>query len=276
MEIRRRVGVELDEAAIEAIATVRDLLAAVSESAASGATVDPKSPLENPEEALSADQKRWLEPLPPLKGRIAARLYEVVRWGVTRLFKLDVRGAEHLPTEGPLLITPNHVSYLDALALAAALGRSQCERMFWAGYTGVVFRNAFMRYLSRLSRTVPIDPEKGVISSMAFGAAVLDRQRGLVWFPEGRRSPDGRLLPFKPGVGLLLAHRAVPVVPAFIRGTEKILPPGRAIPRPHPVTVAFGAPIESDELARRGDGDDEQDRITAALQNEVKRLGNHL
>ncbi len=69
-----------------------------------------------------------------------------------------------------------------------------------------MFANAFMRLLSRLTHVVPIDPQRGVMSRLAFGAAVITRDQNLVWFPEGERFPDGQLQPFRAGIGLLLEH----------------------------------------------------------------------
>lgn len=276
MEIRQRTGIELEEETIAEISTVRDLLEAVVGEAQAGRTASRRSPLEAPEETLSAEQMRWLQPLPPLKRRIARCGYGLAQRLMEGLFTLHVQGSENLPQDGPFIITPNHVSYLDAPALAVALGRERFPQVFWAGATDVIFRNAFLRYFSRLSRSVPIDPAKGVISSIAFGAAVLDRSQGLVWFPEGERSPDGRLQSFKPGVGLLLAHRAVPVIPAFIQGTATILPPGRLVPRREAITVVFGKPVPPDELIRQGGGQDDPERIAAALRDEVAGLESRL
>jgi long-chain acyl-CoA synthetase len=272
LEIRRDTGVELDEEEIGAVATVRDLLETVSEKAASGGPAPAGSPLEEPEAMLSRAQMRWLRPTGPVEGVLSRGLHALDRRIALRLFGLRVRGLENVPEEGAFLITPNHVSYLDPFVLAAALGFSRIRRLYWAGFTGAAFRNAFFRYFSRLSRTVPVDPDRGMISSMAFGAAVMDRGWGLVWFPEGRRSPDGRLQTFKTGVGVLLEHHPVPVVPAVIRGTERILPPGRTVPRRGTVTVVFGPPLDARELARRGAGREARERIASALREEVEQL----
>jgi long-chain acyl-CoA synthetase len=107
----------------------------------------------------------------------------------------------------------------------------------------VAFRNAAFRWFSRLGQAVPIEQGRSAVSSLAFGAAVLRRGKNLVWFPEGERSASGRLLPFKAGIGLLVAHCPVPVVPVYIRGTYAALPVGKFWPRLKPVTVVFGEPV---------------------------------
>src|SRR5262249_9781839 len=119
----------------------------------------------------------------------------------------------------------------------------------------------------------PIDPQRGVVSSLAFAAAVLKRGRNLVWYPEGQRSPTGALQPFKPGVGLLLGHFRVPVVPVFLQGTYEALPTGQLLPRPGPITVVFGQPLDAGDLEREGEGDQPAERIAHALHDRVAELG---
>jgi long-chain acyl-CoA synthetase len=105
--------------------------------------------------------------------------------------------------------------------------------------------------VSRLAKVIPIDPRRGVISSLVFAAAVLERGDNLVWFPEGGISRDGKLQDFKPGIGLLLMHYPVSVVPIWIDGTYDALPSGKMIPRLRKITVTFGEPIEARELIGR-------------------------
>jgi long-chain acyl-CoA synthetase len=146
-------------------------------------------------------------------------------------FRLRCSGLECLPAERPFLMTPNHTSFLDPPALAASLDYGLLRNTFWTGWTGIVFKNALRRAAARLVQAVPIDTERGAASSLAFGAAVLKRRMALVWFPEGARSEDGSLQPFKPGVGLLLEHYPVPVVPVIIRGVYAAWPRRRWLPR---------------------------------------------
>jgi long-chain acyl-CoA synthetase len=272
LEIRQRAGVELSDEAIGRIETVRDLLREVAGQGGTGGAA-PEALLERPEEALSDRQKRWLEPLGPVQAALAWGLYAMNRGLMRGLFRLRVEGLEHLPDRGPFLLAPNHVSYLDSFALAAALGYPRLRQTYWAGWTGAAFGNPLSRLFSRLAQIVPIDPQRGVVSSLALGAAVLKRGRNLVWYPEGQRSPTGALQPFKPGVGLLLAHFRVPVVPVFLHGTHEALPPGKALPRPTPITVVFGPPLDGRELEQQGEGDQPHDRIAHALHDRVAELG---
>ncbi len=274
-EIGQNVGVELSEEAIGRIDTVRDLLNEVAEQDETGEAAHQPSPLEQPEEVLSDEQKRWLRPLGPVASVAARGMFALNRAIARVAFRMRVEGAEHLPKEGPFVIAPNHVSYLDAFAVAAALDYQRMRQTYWAGWAGAAFGNPVNRLVSRLAQTVPVDPDRAVFSSLAFGAAALERGNNLVWFPEGQRSPSGELQQFKPGIGMLLNHFRVSVVPVAIHGTREAMPPGQALPRPKKITVEFGAPLDVDDLEQRGEGDQPQDRIVHALRDQVAELVGH-
>jgi long-chain acyl-CoA synthetase len=268
LEIGEKTGVELDEEAIERIDTVRDLLREVA-SGASG-TIHHVSPFERPEEVLDDRQKRWLEPLGPARSAMARGMFVLNRMMMRGPFSLRVEGLENLPDRGPFIIAPNHVSYLDAFAVAAALDYSVLRRTYWAGWTGAAFGNPLTRIVSRLAQVVPIGLGRAGLSSLAFGAAVLKRGQNLIWFAEGERSPTGSLQPFKPGVGMLLSYYPVPVVPVFIRGTYEAMPRGKFLRRLEQVTVIFGEPFDPrsfHESARP------QEQIVQAVRERVAELG---
>jgi long-chain acyl-CoA synthetase len=170
-------------------------------------------------------------------------------------------------------VTPNHLSYLDPFALAAALGYRRLRQTHWAGSMNVAFGNPLTRFVSRLAQAVPVESDRSGVSSLAFGVAALERGKSLIWFAEGQRSHSGELQLFKPGVGLLLDHFRVPVVPVSISGTYEAMPPGSALVQPKKITVIFGEPLNVDDLDRQGEGDRPQDRIVQALRGHVAKLG---
>jgi long-chain acyl-CoA synthetase len=194
-------------------------------------------------------------------------------WLVHAVLGLRTVGRERLPA-APWVLVANHVSFLDPPVLSAALGRRRLERARWGGWTGVAFANPLMRALSRLWRVLPIERRRGAGASLALAATALRRGECLVWFPEGERSRTGALLPFRPGIGLLLARFPRPVVPVHIRGTFEALPRGRARLSPRPVTVTFGAPLDPRDLAGpEPDPDEAARRIAEALRATVADLG---
>ena len=276
LTIGQLTGVELGEDAIARVQTVRDLLREVAAASAGGRHTPPPDPLDEPERKLTGEQKQWIEPLGPLARVWSALWFEFNRLAMRGLFRVRAVGCGNLPTSGPFVLAPNHASYLDPFAVAAALRPGVQRQTYWAGWTGVAFSNAFARFGSRLCQVVPIDPERGVVSSLAFCAAVLKRGKNLVLFPEGERSASGRLLPFRPGIGILLHRIPLPVVPVFIHGSHDALPVGRALPRLKRITLVFGQPLDPRELERQGAGAEPHDRIAQALRERVAALGREM
>ncbi|MFW6323754.1 MAG: 1-acyl-sn-glycerol-3-phosphate acyltransferase [Desulfovibrionales bacterium] len=272
LNIRQRTGVEITEEAIGRIETIRDLLQeAAEQSEAKGVTTE-GLPLENPEQALSGYQMRWLGPQGRTASLLAHGLIRMNRVLMQTFFQIEVVGKENIPENEQVLFTPNHVSYLDPFLLAAVLDTRKLRNSFWAGWTGAAFHNPVNRAVSRLAHTIPIDPEKGVFSSLAFAAAVVKRGKNLIWFPEGGRTFSGRLEPFKPGIGLILDHFPIRTVPIFISGTEKSMPRGTALPRPAKVRVVFGKPVYPQELKDDGQGEDSRERIVSGLYKRIAEM----
>lgn len=269
-EIGRRTGIELDDEAVARIETVRDLLREVVDAAGgAGRNIDP---LSDPEGALAPSHRRWLEPRGFLVHAAARGLYGLNRVLMRGLFRLSVEGRERVPARGPVVIACNHTSYLDPFAVAAALPLARLDSLYWAGWTGTAFANPLTRFVSRAAQVIPVDPQQGARASLALAAIVLDREQGLIWFPEGRRSKSGEMQPLRPGIGLLLARYPVPVVPVSIRGSHEAMPPGKRLPRLRPVSIHFGETLDPQQLAERGEGEDEIARIVAALERAMREL----
>ncbi len=261
LELEREIGVRLEGAAIERIETVRDLLEAV-QVAAAGDGGEPA--------ALTPEQALWLADPGPF-GRGMARLAGGVGTFLVRtLCRLEVEGLEHLPADGPFVLAPNHTSYLDPAVVMAALPPAVRRRVHWAGDEGVMFGSASRRAFSRLFNVFPVGALQAR-SALAFGRAILERGHVLTWFPEGRRSVDGTLLPFEAGIGQLAELAPAPIVPVHIRGAHEVWPVGRKWPRPHPVRVRFGRPLDPGGVAA-ADGEDRRRRIAATLHAAVAGL----
>jgi long-chain acyl-CoA synthetase len=262
LELGTRAGVELDDTAIAGIETVRDLLNAAGEAQQAG---ERGGWLAHPERVLGERERVYLTPLAAPLERLARWLTALNRTLMRRMFRVRAQGIEHLPRQGPYLLVPNHGSLLDPFALAAVFPKGLAREVHWAGISEMAFANAVLRGFSRLAHVLPVDPRRGAVSSLALAAAVLDAGKPLVWFPEGQRSVDGRLLPFKRGIGLVLETRNVPVVPVVIRGANDAMPPGKRLPRRSEITVELGAPVLPDELAHQGKGMRNDERITNGL-----------
>jgi long-chain acyl-CoA synthetase len=261
LEIQQNFGIELTGEALGRIVTLRDLLQEAN--AASASPAGPAAP--------AADATLPHRP-GPLLGGLGLVLYTLNRLVIRTLFRLRVDGMENLPRQGPFVVTPNHSSYLDPLVVAAALPPQHLNQVCWAGWTGIMFGGPFSRLLSRATRVFPVDPDRAPGDSLALGNSVLSNGGILVWFPEGRRSRDGSLGAFHPGVGLLLQHAGAPAVPTAILGTFEALPSNRRLPRLRPLRLVFGSPESADDLAARGEGIDSPARIAEALRRAVAGL----
>ncbi len=275
LEIAQRTGVELDEGAIGRIETVRDLLVEVGQAKEAGPGAN-AALLDNPEAAINEADRRWISPLSPAEQRTAKILFAINRFLMTKLFRLEATGHENLPAQGPYLMAPTHASLIDPFAIGAALDYPRLRRTYWAGWTGIVFNTPVRRWFSRICQVVPIDPDRAVVSSLALGGAVLKRGDDLIWFPEGQRSPDGTLQPFRAGVGLLLAHVPVPVVPVVIEGAYEAWPRDKLLPRLRPIRVRICPPVDPKALPERGEGraegTPEQARLVNALHTHFEGL----
>jgi long-chain acyl-CoA synthetase len=268
LEIAEGSGVELTEDAIARMESVRDLLREIIEGG-EGQGIDP---LAQPYEILDANQKRWLEPLGPIANLTARFLYAFGRLSMRLLFHLHIEGLDNLPKDKPWLLIPNHVSYLDPFAIAAVLNWNQLRQTYWAGWTGIVSANRMMRFLSWLGKILPVEPTRAARTGLALGAIILQGKKNLVWFPEGERSPTGKLQSFKPGIGMLLERFPTDAIPVFVSGTYEAWPLGQRFPRLRPMRVLIGKPCHRQELMREGRGQKPHEKITNALQEKVAAL----
>ncbi|HEX9769641.1 MAG TPA: AMP-binding protein [Kiloniellales bacterium] len=264
LELERQ-GVYLDEAAIGRLTTVRSLLEATFEAKEQAFGRAGEGP-------IPAQQLLWLEPTGPVLQRLGLLLLVLNRSIFRWLFRLRATGVDRLPRGGPFVLTPNHASFLDVFALAAALPSRVLVETYWAGTVDYLFNSRLRRAFSRLAHVFPIDPVKSPVSSFLMGAEVLKRGRVLVWFPEGRRSPDGQLRPFMAGIGRLVQQPGWLVVPVHIGGTFEAWPRGRRFPRLRRLSVAFGEPISRDDLIAGGSGSGEDARLADGLWRKLSAL----
>lgn len=274
LEIANLTGIEIEQEALPQILTIRDLLSYIVLANTVSDHDHQKTAvlLSRPEELLNAEQRKWLQPLTRLQQLVAAFAFSLNRQIVRLFFQLKVEGLENLPEGTPVVLTPNHASFIDPFALAAAIPNWFLKDTQWAGWTGIAFANKFTRSFSRLIRGIPIDADHALLTSLALAGSVLRRKNNLIWFPEGRRTLTGELLPFRKGIGLLLERFPVTVIPVYLKGTADALPPGSLIIRPKKITVVFGKPVTVEFLKNTGFGENTNERIVNALRQQVADL----
>ena len=177
-----------------------------------------------------------------------ARAFRTVITSIYRnYFSLECHGLEHIPQGKPYIIMPNHTSHLDTLTVITALG-TKAYRLWTLAARDYWFATPFQGWFARTClNALPIEREGNFTEFMQDLRAaneVMAQNNGLLIFPEGTRSLDGNLQPFKPGVlSLLIYGPKVPVIPAYIEGTYHALPKGQNLPKKHPVRIVFGEPL---------------------------------
>jgi 1-acyl-sn-glycerol-3-phosphate acyltransferase len=149
--------------------------------------------------------------------------------------RLRWSGSRHIPRQGPALLVSNHLSNLDPFMLAAG-----CPRTLQFMAKRELFDNPLLRFILPRWGVVPLDRARADVEAARIALRLLRAGKMLVIFPEGTRSRDGRLGAFKTGVANIALKMRVPIVPASIVGTDRVLPPGARWPRPRPVRVRYG------------------------------------
>lgn len=194
-------------------------------------------------------------------------LDHVVRPLARLAMRPSVHGAHHVPSHGPVILASNHLSFVDSVVIPLVLPRpvtflAKAEYFEGSGLSGWLSRRFFLAM-----GHVPVQRGQGRAAWAAVRVAqgVLARGGALAIYPEGTRSLDGRLYRGRTGVARLTLLTGAPVVPVALAGTQRVQPVGSRLPRPHPVTVRFGAPMEFSRYA----GKSQQVPVLRAITDEI-------
>jgi 1-acyl-sn-glycerol-3-phosphate acyltransferase len=161
-------------------------------------------------------------------------------------FRPRIEGLHHVPHDGPALLACNHTSYLDWLLLPLVVRFRRISFLAKMEYfTRPGLRGRSQAYFFSATGQVPVDRAGAHASQGALVTATrLLREGRLVGvFPEGTRTRDGRLNRGRTGVARMAAETGAPVIPCATVGTFAVAPPGARLPRPHKISVRFGAPM---------------------------------
>jgi 1-acyl-sn-glycerol-3-phosphate acyltransferase len=157
-----------------------------------------------------------------------------------------VEGLENVPREGPAIFASNHLSFSDSVFLPLVVPRRITFPAKIEYFTGVGMKGRLTALFFRGIGQVPIDRTGGRASQVALDAGLKLLQRGELFgiYPEGTRSPDGRLYKGKTGVARLALASGAPVLPVAMIGTDKMQPPGKALPKIMRPGVRIGRPLD--------------------------------
>lgn len=162
------------------------------------------------------------------------------------LFRPWVRGIENIPTSGPVILASNHLSFSDSIFLPLQSRRPVVFLAKSEYFTGRGVKGALTRWFFKATGQLPIDRSGGRASeaSLNTGLRVLAQGQVLGIYPEGTRSPDGRLFRGRTGIARMALESKVPVIPVAMIDTEKVQPIGRRLPRIRRIGIIVGEPLD--------------------------------
>lgn len=209
---------------------------------------------------------RW-SPRPQLYRTTRRLLGPIVK----RYFHMRWQGTEHIPLNGGVVLACNHLSNLDPVLLAAV-----CPRQISYLAKIELFKIPVLGSLIRGYGAIPLRRSASDPEAIRLAEHVLEQDQLLALFPEGTRSRDAQLKPFRFGAARLALKYEVPLVPAAIIGTELAMPTGAKFPRRVSVALAFGPPIDTVRYHYQSTGGVPEahilEAVTAQLRDEVQRL----
>jgi long-chain acyl-CoA synthetase len=266
-ELEDHYQVDLDETAFTAATTVGDIERMIREGSA--------------ESKVKYHYPRWAQRFPVTWIRRAV-FYLIILPLTKWMSRANVTGTERLRgLNGPVIFIANHITMIDAALVLLALP-SQFQKKLAVAMEGEVlggWRRApsgisalrrlilFAKYILVVSlfNVFPLPQKSGFRRSFAFTGELMDCGYSVLIFPEGARTPDGEMKPFKDGIGFLAKQLDVPIVPFGIKGLFELKKAGKKFARKNQIRVAIGEPVYFSRA-------DEPEQITRELQSRVSSL----
>jgi 1-acyl-sn-glycerol-3-phosphate acyltransferase len=203
-------------------------------------------------------------------GKLQARLRRVVQPVSLRLWEFHLQGFDRLPADGPAILCPNHVSFLDSAFLMLHVPRN----ISFVGKAEYM-ESWSTKFLFPAMGMIPIDRAGGDKSQAALDTAERVLRRGELFgiFPEGTRSRDGFLYKGRTGAARLALKVGCPIFPVGVVGTREIQPPDAKLPKlRRECTITIGRPIRVDRYRSSGNDHRVYRQITDELMFEIREL----
>ena len=161
------------------------------------------------------------------------------------LFRPKVSGLRHVPSNGPVIIASNHLSFSDSIFMPLVVPRNvtflaKSEYFTSPGIKGFIKKITFIAL-----GQVPVDRSGGKRSEAALltGLKLLKEEHCIGIYPEGTRSPDGRLYKGRTGIARMAIESGAPIIPVAMYNTAEIQPTGQVVPKVRRVEMVFGEPM---------------------------------
>ncbi len=178
-------------------------------------------------------------------------------------FRLQTEGLLNLPKTPPFIIAPNHASYLDGFLIASSLPKEVLQNTYFVG-AKEYFEGKFGEFIAKYFHVIPVDTQSNVRDTLIKSTNILNNNKNLVIFPEGARTRNGKLLPFKKGVAILSKELKVPIVPSTIIGSYDAMKIGDIFPKPKRIILRYGWPLREYDFS--------YDEITGRLEQATEAL----
>ncbi|MBL4888555.1 MAG: AMP-binding protein, partial [Candidatus Lindowbacteria bacterium] len=270
--VERRFGLKLSEQEVPSIHKVEDLVRKLA-----GHEEDSGDKKRTDDFQRQFKESYELEHIPARPGKAVRAFFDTSRMIYRAAWNMEVCGIENLPTEGPVLLCPNHVMSGDGLLVAAALPPRLREDFCCFGREDML--NRFPgNYARHIVKAISVSPHKNILKSLHAGMKALLDKRVLLIHPEGGRTRDGEIQPFKPGAARISMVTGVPMTPVWIEGALDVYPAGQVFPslfsgggKRLQLRIHFGKPI----YPSKSESDyEEARRLTQLLEESVREMAN--
>jgi 1-acyl-sn-glycerol-3-phosphate acyltransferase len=190
------------------------------------------------------------------------------------LWRPEITGLDHIPAAGGAILASNHLSIVDSVFLPLMLSRPVTFAAKSEYFTGTRLVDRVTSAYLRATKQLSVDRAGARAAQDMLESALGLMQAGALFgiYPEGTRSPDGRLYRGRTGIGWLALTSGLPVIPVAMIGTDRVLPPGSTIPRLSRIKVSVGEPLTFAALRAQGTGARQRRAVTDEVMRSIQAL----
>lgn len=190
------------------------------------------------------------------------------------LWRPEIVGSEHIPASGGAILASNHLSIVDSIFLPLMVDRPVTFAAKSEYFTGTRPIDRLTGAYMRATNQISVDRDQARAGLDMLDAALGLLRQGALFgiYPEGTRSPDGRLYRGRPGVGWLALNSGLPVIPVAMSGTDHVLPPGRKVPRVGKIKIRVGEPLTFESAKSLPSASRQRRAITDEVMNAIQAL----
>lgn len=190
------------------------------------------------------------------------------------LWRPEIIGSEHIPASGGAILASNHLSIVDSIFLPLMVDRPVTFAAKSEYFTGTRPIDRLTGAYLRATNQISVDRAEARAGLEMLDAALGLLRQGALFgiYPEGTRSPDGRLYRGRPGVGWLALNSGLPVIPVAMSGTDHVLPPGHKVPRVGKIKIRVGEPLTFESAKTLPSASRQRRAITDEVMNAIQAL----